>query len=94
MWREFNRKTIKYIVENHDGTIIVPMTITDISYFEEITGNLESEKIELHKFVLSASKEVIESRLKKRLERKKIHGALSKSTDVSQAWLMKPLEKK
>ncbi len=44
MWREFNRKTIKYIVENHDGTIIVPMTITDISYFEEITGNLESEK--------------------------------------------------
>ncbi|GGP16157.1 AAA family ATPase [Oceanobacillus neutriphilus] len=74
IWREFNYKTIKYIAENDDGTIIVPVTITDISYFEEITGNLESEKIELYKFVLSASKEVIESRLKKRFERKSSWG--------------------
>lgn len=74
MWREFNYKTIKYIAENYEGPIIVPMTITDTSYFEEITGRLESEEIELHKFVLSASKRVIEQRLKKRLERKNSWG--------------------
>lgn len=74
MWREFNHKTIKYTAENYEGTIIIPMTITDTSYFEEITGRLEAEEIELHKFVLSASKEVIEQRLKKRLERKNSWG--------------------
>ncbi|MCT1904799.1 AAA family ATPase [Oceanobacillus sojae] len=74
MWREFNHKTIKYTAENYEGTIIIPMTITETSYFEEITGRLESEEIELHKFVLSASKEVIKQRLRKRLERKNSWG--------------------
>lgn len=74
MWREFNHKTIKYTAENYEGTIIIPMTITETSYFEEITGRLESEEIELHKFVLSASKEVIEQRLRKRLERRNSWG--------------------
>ncbi|WP_040979322.1 AAA family ATPase [Oceanobacillus jeddahense] len=74
IWREFNYKTLKYIAENDQTPIIVPMTITDTSYFKEITGKLESEEIQLHKFVLSASKEVIERRLRKRLERKNSWG--------------------
>jgi len=74
MWREFNHKTIKYIAENDKEPIIIPMTITDKLYFAEITGNLESEEIQLQSFVLSASREVIERRLKKRLERKNSWG--------------------
>lgn len=74
MWREFNHKIIKYIAENDKEPIIIPMTITDKLYFEEITGSLESEEIQLYPFVLSASKEVLERRLKKRLERKNSWG--------------------
>ncbi|WP_152658492.1 AAA family ATPase [Oceanobacillus sp. CFH 90083] len=70
MWREFNYRTIAYIAEHYEYPIIVPMTVTNKSYFEEIAGKLESAEIELHKFVLSASKEVIEQRLRKRLEKK------------------------
>lgn len=74
LWREFNYRTIKYIAESCSYPIIVPMTITSKSYFQEITGHLQSEGIQLHSFVLSASKRVIERRLRKRLERKNSWG--------------------
>ena len=69
IWREFNFKTLKYIHNQFNGTIIVPMTIVNPQYYEEIIGRLKVEGIELHHFVLWATKETLKQRLKSRFEK-------------------------
>lgn len=66
MWREFNYKMLEYIGREHDGIIIVPMTITDKAYFDEVIGKLKREGINIKHFSLLASKETLLKRLKKR----------------------------
>ena len=70
IWREFNFKTLKYIHSHFNGTIIVPMTIVNPQYYEEIIGHLKDEGIDVHHFVLGASKEILQKRLKSRFEKK------------------------
>ncbi|QGH33317.1 AAA family ATPase [Gracilibacillus salitolerans] len=70
IWRELNYTTIKYIVSEHDGVVIAPMTIVNPQYFEEIVGKLRNDGIIVHDFVLWASKETLKKRLRKRGERK------------------------
>ena len=43
--------------------IIVPMTITNLQYYDEIVGRLERDGINIKQFILTASKENIISRL-------------------------------
>ena len=63
-WRLFNHHMLKQIAETYSGIVIVPMTVTNPHYLEEITNGLEVKH-----FILSASKETIKKRLRKRLER-------------------------
>ena len=70
IWREFNFKTLKYIHSHFNGTIIIPMTIVNPQYYEEIIGRLKDEGIDVQHFVLSASKETLQKRLKSRFEKK------------------------
>lgn len=70
IWREFNFKTLKYIHSHFNGTIIVPMTIVNPQYYEEIIVHLKDEGIDVHHFVLEASKEILQRRLKSRFEKK------------------------
>ena len=70
IWREFNFKTLKYIHSQFNGIIIVPMTIVNPLYFEEIILRLKKEGVEVHHFVLCASKETLKGRLKSRFEKK------------------------
>ncbi len=44
IWREFNYTLLKYIESEYDGVIIVPMTIVNPLYFDEIIGRLRKEK--------------------------------------------------
>ncbi len=60
---------LSYIAKNYDGTIIVPMTITDRQYYDEIISGLSKEFTVKH-FILSAKKETILKRLGKRFETK------------------------
>ncbi len=69
IWREFNYTLLKYIESEYDGVIIVPMTIVNPLYFDEIIGRLRKEKMIVNHFVLWASKETIQKRLRKRGER-------------------------
>lgn len=71
LWREANYALLKQISEEYKGTIIVPMTLTDETYFEEIVGKLRKAGVEVKHFTLSASQEIIQKRLRKRLEGKK-----------------------
>ncbi len=70
IWREINFKTLKYIHSHFNGTIIIPMTVVNPQYYEEIIGRLKDEGINVQHFVLWASRETIKKRLKSRFEKK------------------------
>ncbi|ALC85363.1 tunicamycin resistance protein [Bacillus sp. FJAT-22090] len=74
IWRELNYTTLKYIDSEYDGIIIVPMTLVNPQYFEEIIGKLRDDGVRVNHFVLWASKETLQKRLRSRGERKNSWG--------------------
>ncbi|WP_440896963.1 AAA family ATPase [Amphibacillus sp. Q70] len=68
-WRSFNYQMLKYISATYDGTIIVPMTITNRRYYDEIVQKLIDDGIPLKHYILYADKVTLLKRLNKRLER-------------------------
>lgn len=66
IWRDLNYTTLKYIGNHYDGPIIVPMTIVEKAYFEEIVGKLRNDGILVKHYVLWASKETLKKRLRSR----------------------------
>ena len=74
LWREANYKLLKQLSKEYVGTIIVPMTLTNEEYYDEIIGKLSADCIEIKHFTLAASKQTIEKRLRKRFEGKKSWG--------------------
>ncbi|MDX8046767.1 AAA family ATPase [Gracilibacillus sp. S3-1-1] len=68
-WRIFNYEMLKYISNTYDHTIIVPMTIFNPQYYEEIIQRLIDEGISLKHYILYADKSTLLKRLNKRLER-------------------------
>jgi len=75
IWRELNYTTLKYIDSEYNGIIIVPMTIVNPQYFEEIVTKLRNDGVIVNHFVLCASKETLIKRLRSRGERKNSWGA-------------------
>lgn len=69
LWREFNYSFLKYLDRHYGGTLIVPMTVVDPSYFEEIVGQLRKDGVAVHHFALCATKETLRKRLRSRGER-------------------------
>lgn len=65
LWRILNSDILKYLCSIHE-IVIVPMTITNIDYYQEIIKGLETSGIKIEHFILSASKEKIISRLDSR----------------------------
>ncbi|NLM05435.1 MAG: tunicamycin resistance protein [Tissierellia bacterium] len=69
-WRSFNFEMLTFINTNYDRIIIVPMTLTNRKYYEEIITRLIDNKVEVKHSILSAEKETLEKCLKSRLESK------------------------
>lgn len=67
-WRYFNYDLLKYIAESYDGIIIVPMTIINIEYYQEIIERLKKDGFRLDHYILYANKKTLNRRLNKRLE--------------------------
>ncbi|MFD0587477.1 AAA family ATPase [Paenibacillus sp. GCM10027627] len=67
-WRSCNFSILKMIAEGAEGPIIVPMTVVDPLFFDEIVGELRRAGIEVNHYALCASKEVLLGRLKKRFD--------------------------
>lgn len=74
MWRSFNLVMLDHIASHYEGDVIVPMTITNREYFDQIIGGL-SKKHEVRHFILWASKETLLKRLASRFEGSKSWGA-------------------
>ena len=69
MWRSFNRDMLEHTAANFTGDIIVPMTVANRAYLDEITGAL-SEKHAIKHFILYAERDTLLKRLASRLEGK------------------------
>ena len=67
LWRETNYKMLKMISEQYKGIIIVPMTLVEPGYFNEIIGRLREDGTQVRHFILWASRETILRRLRLRL---------------------------
>lgn len=66
LWRETNYKMLRMISEQYEGTIIVPMTLVNAQYFDEIVTKLRGDGVEIKHYVLMASRETLLRRLRSR----------------------------
>ena len=66
VWRELNFSLIKYIEEKYEGVLIIPMTIVDPKYFNEIVGSLRNHGVIVKHYALMPSKATLLKRLKSR----------------------------
>ncbi|MEV5024584.1 AAA family ATPase [Paenibacillus sp. LPE1-1-1.1] len=69
MWRDMNYAMLKHLDEDYDGIIIVPMTLVDPPFFDEIVGRLRDSGADVHHYALCASEATIKKRLRGRGER-------------------------
>lgn len=67
LWREANYEILRMISRQFDGTIIVPMTIVNPQYFDEIITRLTENNIRVDHYILSANKKTLMKRLRLRL---------------------------
>lgn len=74
MWREFNYRMLEYSAGRYGGDIIVPMTLTNRAYYDELVGGL-SRSHEVWHFILCAEKKTLLRRLAYRLEGRRSWGA-------------------
>lgn len=70
MWRDINYRMLKYVSDHYSGSVIVPMTIVNPKYYQEIVGRLQLDGVEVRHFALWASRDVLIRRLKSRWEGK------------------------
>ena len=69
LWRQMNVEMLKLLSSTHDGLIIVPMTLVNRKYYDEIITTLIDCGIHVEHCILYASKATLIKRLNKRLER-------------------------
>lgn len=67
LWRTFNRQLLEQL-NTEDARIIVPMTLTNPEYFQEIIGTLRDSGHDVRHIALMAKKATVKRRLISRLE--------------------------
>lgn len=55
-WRTFNYEMLKSISQTYDGVVIVPMTVFNRQYYEEIIQKLIDDGINIKHYILYADK--------------------------------------
>ncbi|NGZ77687.1 AAA family ATPase [Saccharibacillus alkalitolerans] len=62
-WREINLSMLSLLAKEHSGPIIVPMTLVNPAYFEELIGGLRQKGITVKHFALLAERKTLLERL-------------------------------
>jgi hypothetical protein len=65
-WRQGVREVLQRTLAAFEGHVIVPMTVVDPTYFEEIVGRLRSDGHRVHHVALLADRAVVLRRLRQR----------------------------
>lgn len=68
LWRTFNRQLLEQL-DTEDARIIVPMTLTNPAYFQEIIGTLRETGHDVRHIALMAKETTVKRRLISRFER-------------------------
>ena len=66
-WRSAVVDTLQQAEAAHSGPVLVPMTIVDDDYFDEIIGGLRSRGVDLRHYALIASPQALRGRLRNRI---------------------------
>ncbi len=70
MWRILNREMLLYLQQHYKGTVLVPMTVTNLGYLKEMTEALKAEGIEFYHITLAATTDTLLKRLRGRGEKR------------------------
>lgn len=65
-WRSGVREVLDLAARNHEGPVIVPMTLTDSRYFTQIIGGLRDDGHDVRHFALLAERATVLRRLSRR----------------------------
>ncbi|MFE3795458.1 AAA family ATPase [Nocardia tengchongensis] len=65
-WRHGVFEILDLVLTEHDGTVIVPMTVVEPQYFAETVGRLREKGHEVRHFALLAERETVLNRLRDR----------------------------
>lgn len=65
-WRMWNHHLLKKVTTETEKVVIVPMTLTNEQYYQEIISRLTKEGIKIHHFTLVAEPQTILDRLMER----------------------------
>jgi hypothetical protein len=65
-WRSGVREVLDLAARNHEGPVIVPMTLVDSRYFAEIIGGLRDDGHDVRHFALLAERATVLRRLNRR----------------------------
>jgi hypothetical protein len=65
-WRSGVHEILDMVARNHDGPIIVPMTLIDFGYFAQIIGKLRDDGHDVRHFALLAERTTVLRRLSRR----------------------------
>jgi hypothetical protein len=65
-WRSAVVATLADAVRAHDGPVLVPMTLLERAYFDEIMSGLQATGVDVRHFALIASPETLQRRLRTR----------------------------
>ena len=87
-WRSGIVATLAQAVREAPSPVIVPMTLVDANYFDEVVGGLRDEGIDVRHFALTASVEVIHRRLRSRLA-----SVLGRLIGADETWAMQQAER-
>ncbi|WP_435084105.1 AAA family ATPase [Gordonia hongkongensis] len=83
-WRTGVTQTLLDAEQSSDCPVIVPMTLVDAEYFDEIVGGLKEHGVDVRHYTLTASVEVIHRRLRARLAHR-----LGPILGADETWAMK-----
>ncbi|WP_280355326.1 AAA family ATPase [Nocardia otitidiscaviarum] len=65
-WRQGVFEVLDLVLNEHDGTVIAPMTVVNPAYFAETVGRLRETGHDVKHFALLASRETVLERLRER----------------------------
>jgi hypothetical protein len=87
-WRSAVVATLADAVQAHDGPVLVPMTLVERPYFDEIMAGLRTAGVDVRHFALTASPNTLRRRLRARTG-----FVLAKMTGRDETWAMQQIER-
>ena len=87
-WRSAVVATLADAVQAHDGPVLVPMTLVERAYFDEIMTGLRTAGVDVRHFALTASRDTLRRRLRARTG-----FVLAKVAGRDESWAMQQIER-